>query len=36
VPTLVANLEEGQNYAVDVTWTQSAAPRKMTFTFNVG
>lgn len=35
-PTLVAALEEGQNYTVDVTWAESATPKKMTFQFCVG
>jgi len=36
VPSLVAALEEGQNYTVDVTWTQSSSPRTLTMTFTVG
>lgn len=36
VPTLVAALEEGENYTVDVTWTESSVAKKLTYSFTVG
>jgi hypothetical protein len=36
VPSLVAALEAGQNYAVDITWAVSSSPKKATFQFTVG
>lgn len=36
LPSLVAALEESMNYAVDVSWSESAAAKKATFQFTVG
>ena len=35
-PSLVAALEESQNYLADITWTESSVAKKMSFTFTVG
>lgn len=36
VPSLVAGLEEGVGYTLDVTWAESAVAKKATFQFAVG